>query len=67
MNIIKLITRVNLLIALVIGVILFVIYGNKPMMNDWATMIGIQWVWVPIVIILFAAILYGRYFFRKKN
>jgi len=67
MNIIKLITRVNLLIALVIGVILFVIYGNKPMMNDWATMIGIQWVWVPIVIIFFAAILYGRYFFRKKN
>jgi len=67
MNIIKLITRVNLLIALVIGVILFVIYGNKPMMNDWATMIGIQWVWVPIVIILFAAILYGHYFFRKKN
>ena len=67
MNIIKLITRANILIAFVILVLLFVIYDNNLMMKEWATMIGIRWIWVPMVIILFAAILFGRYFFRKKN
>ena len=67
MNIIKLLSRANLLIALVAIVILFVLYGNKEMMNDWANIMGVKWIWVPIVIILFAALLYGRYFYKKKN
>jgi D-xylose transport system permease protein len=29
--------------------------------------VGNQWIWIPVVIIIIAAILYGRYFFRKKN
>ena len=63
----KLVTKTNLIIAFVIIVLLFVLYGNKPMMNDWATMIGVRWIWVPVLVILFAAILYGRYFFMKKR
>lgn len=67
MNLTRLITRANLIIALVVLVILFVLYGNKPMMNEWAEIIGLRWIWVPIIIILFAVILYGRYYFRKKT
>lgn len=63
----RLVTRANLIIALVVLVILFVLYGNKPMMNEWAAMIGVRWIWVPIIIIVFAAVLYGRYYFRKKT
>lgn len=62
----KLLTRANLIIALVILVILFVLYGYKPMIENWVTMIGIEWIWVPVIIILFVGILYGRFYFRKK-
>lgn len=64
---VRLLTRANLGIAVVVLVFIFVLFGNKPMMNDWATMIGIRWIWVPIIFILFAALLYGRFYFSKKN
>jgi hypothetical protein len=63
---IRFITRANLIIALVVLVILFVLYGNKSMMNEWAAIVGVRWIWVPIIIIIFATILYSRYYFRKK-
>jgi hypothetical protein len=68
----RLITQANLMIAVIIVAILFVLYDYQPTINGWAKIIGKQWIWVPIVLILFAAILYaailyGRFFFRKKN
>jgi uncharacterized MAPEG superfamily protein len=51
MNIFRFLTRENFIVAFVALVILFVLYGNKSMVNDWAEIIGIKWIWVPIVVI----------------
>jgi len=67
MKIIRIITKVNLIIAFVIGAILFLLYSNRSMMNDWESILGLRWIWVPVVIILLASFLYWRFFFRKKK
>jgi hypothetical protein len=66
LKLMSLVTKANLLIAFVVVALIFLLYGNKPMMNDWASMIGMEWIWVPVLLILFAALIFGRFFFKKK-
>lgn len=49
-----------------IGIFLLM-FGNKPLMNNWVKAIGLEWIWAAVILIIFAIILAGSYTFGKRK